>query len=219
MYYNMRLTKNYGIILDAPVHFTNVSPVTPSAPLTAEDMYASSFNAWVYSTLYCNKLFLPLCDKIFPEGRPDFNRIQAGSFFCGGGGVLFSVFVFISFISVFSCFHQNFMTFFPVTFFSFSSDLCLWWLSCKFHIISYLHITMHIIFVKKNLAHCHLVHLICFNHLCIVFCIQQNLHWVILCLQIQQWKKQNILCVNFSCYFFFSFYYGELLIRFITFFC
>ncbi|XP_059158979.1 uncharacterized protein LOC131942991 [Physella acuta] len=76
MYFNIQLGNDHEISLDVPLHFVNVNPITPSPPLQAEDMYTSAFNGWIYSTLYSNKMCLPHCDKLFPEGRPDFNKTQ-----------------------------------------------------------------------------------------------------------------------------------------------
>ncbi|CAL1535024.1 unnamed protein product, partial [Lymnaea stagnalis] len=74
MYFNLKLEKDYEICLDVPLHFVNVSPITPSPALSPQQMFASSFNGWVYTTLYSNKLCLPVCDNMFTEGRPDFQR-------------------------------------------------------------------------------------------------------------------------------------------------
>ncbi|CAG5122482.1 unnamed protein product, partial [Candidula unifasciata] len=79
MYFNIRLSKKCKLTLDAPLHFVNVAPIPPSTPLSLDVTFASAFTGWTYSTLYSNRLHLPLCDNMFPEGKPDFCRNEASS--------------------------------------------------------------------------------------------------------------------------------------------
>ncbi|KAK3777048.1 hypothetical protein RRG08_008898 [Elysia crispata] len=56
------------LTLDLPLHFVDQAPAKFSGPgLTPEDMYACSFNGWVYSTLTSKKLCLPSFENIFAE--------------------------------------------------------------------------------------------------------------------------------------------------------
>ncbi|KAH9488475.1 hypothetical protein Btru_062744, partial [Bulinus truncatus] len=76
VYLDIKLAKDHDISLDVPLHFVNVHPITPSPPLSAEQMFASGFNGWVYSSLYSNKLKLPQCDHIFTEDKPGLSKSQ-----------------------------------------------------------------------------------------------------------------------------------------------
>ncbi|GFN82127.1 leucine-rich repeat serine/threonine-protein kinase 1, partial [Plakobranchus ocellatus] len=60
------LTDDDELSLDVPLHFVDLAPSKMSdQSLTPETMYACSFNGWIYSTLYSNRLCLPSYENIF----------------------------------------------------------------------------------------------------------------------------------------------------------
>ena len=67
------------LTLDLPLHFVDQAPAKFSGPgLTPEDMYACSFNGWVYSTLTSKKLCLPSFENIFAEEIGQLKRPEVG---------------------------------------------------------------------------------------------------------------------------------------------
>ncbi|RUS75931.1 hypothetical protein EGW08_016319, partial [Elysia chlorotica] len=65
------------LTVDLPLHFVDQAPVKfAGRPMTPEDLYACSFNGWVYSSLTSKRLSLASFENIFAEGLQELNRAE-----------------------------------------------------------------------------------------------------------------------------------------------